>query len=567
MTEGGDMTEGEMTEGDTETRLSWHAGGTGGTYFPLSNEFKTVVEDNTDFTLNVQSTGASVENVGSLASGDADFALIQNDIASFAKNGTASMRPDNAVENLQGVATRTRKRSRSSPSRTRASRNSPTSKGRRSTLATSGAGPRSTRTVLESVGISEYTEQNASFSQAAGQLRNGDIDAAFVVGGWPVGAIEDLANTSDLVIVTDLRRQPCRSEEDASWFADDTIPADTSPASTRLSNDRCAGDDCDERRTARRDGRVGHRGHRRQRRRPLYQDGLHQRGLRSGRDVHRTPPRRSGLLRRVTPLTDAVRTKHRPCILTPTGMRRRYVAIACSVPSSSSGCRSDHRRSHGRRSRRAGEQYLVHGADGTTVALEYCTVSAYAVYDEYTVRGDHLEMTRMEFESFGWGLPSGANVTREDGMYVFDPPGNYTRVTVSPGDVAGHKLHVGAETYDLVARTNGRSVHLYVTQRSSFGAATDQFNAGLQSHDDDDGEAETSANQARQSSQTTQLLIYAAGGLLVVALIVVSFSVFQSGSRRKASSSRSRFPASVMSCSRHCNCSRSTLSTSLLASF
>ena len=60
---------------ESSTRLSWHAGGTGGTYFPLSNEFKTIVEDNTEFTLNVQSTGASVENVGSLASGDADFEI------------------------------------------------------------------------------------------------------------------------------------------------------------------------------------------------------------------------------------------------------------------------------------------------------------------------------------------------------------------------------------------------------------------------------------------------------------------------------------------------------------
>jgi len=125
-----------------------------------------------------------------------------------------------------------------------------------------------------------------------------------------------------------------------------------------------------------------------------------------------------------------------------------------------------------------GEQYMtVPVEDGTTVALEYThSVEKTRVYDEYTVRGDYLEMTRMEFESFGWGLPSGANVTREDGVYVFDPPGNYTRVTVSPGDVAGHKLHVGAETYDLVARTNGRSVHLHLARRSAFGAATDQLN-------------------------------------------------------------------------------------------
>lgn len=125
-----------------------------------------------------------------------------------------------------------------------------------------------------------------------------------------------------------------------------------------------------------------------------------------------------------------------------------------------------------------GEQYMrVPVEDGTIVALEYMhSVEKTRVYDEYTVRGDHLEMTRMEFESFGWGLPSRANVSREDGMYVFDPPGNYTRVTVSPGDVAGHKLHIGAETYDLVARTNGRSVHLHVTRRSALGAATDHLN-------------------------------------------------------------------------------------------
>lgn len=92
--------------GGNGNRLSWHAGGTGGTYFPLSNEFKSIVEGQTDYTLNVQSTGASVENVGNLASGDADFALIQNDIASFAKNGTGiDAFEGSPVESLLGVAT------------------------------------------------------------------------------------------------------------------------------------------------------------------------------------------------------------------------------------------------------------------------------------------------------------------------------------------------------------------------------------------------------------------------------------------------------------------------------
>ncbi len=120
----------------------------------------------------------------------------------------------------------------------------------------------------------------------------------------------------------------------------------------------------------------------------------------------------------------------------------------------------------------SGETYLrAPVEDGTVVALEYThSVEKTRVYDEYTVRGNRLEMTRMEFESYGWGLPSGANVTRENGTFVFDPPGNYSSVTVSPGATAGHRLHVGAATYDLVDLTDERSVTLRVTRRSTLAA-------------------------------------------------------------------------------------------------
>ncbi|WP_135303576.1 DUF1850 domain-containing protein [Haloarcula amylovorans] len=120
-----------------------------------------------------------------------------------------------------------------------------------------------------------------------------------------------------------------------------------------------------------------------------------------------------------------------------------------------------------------GEAYLTTPVEnGTTVALEYThSVEKTRVYDGYTVDGDRLVMTRMEFESFGWGLPSGANVTRENGTFVYDPPGELTRLTVAPGHVAGHRLHVGNQTYDLVALTDERSVDIHVTRRSALAAA------------------------------------------------------------------------------------------------
>ncbi|MFB6252100.1 MAG: TAXI family TRAP transporter solute-binding subunit [Halobellus sp.] len=237
---GGGSTEtesgGDGTAEDTETesggessRLSWHAGGTGGTYYPLSNEFKTIVEENTDFSLSVQSTGASVENVGSLADGSADFALIQNDIAFFAKNGTGiETFQGNAIENIRGVATLYPETITVVTLQGTGIETLSDLSGATINTGDLGSGTQvNANQILEAVGITDFTEQNAGFSQASEQLANGDIDAAFVVGGWPVGAIEDLATTNDIHIVPIEGENRQAVKDAASWFADDTIPANT----------------------------------------------------------------------------------------------------------------------------------------------------------------------------------------------------------------------------------------------------------------------------------------------------------------------------------------------------
>jgi len=105
--------------------------------------------------------------------------------------------------------------------------------------------------------------------------------------------------------------------------------------------------------------------------------------------------------------------------------------------------------------------------NGSTVGLEYThSVEKSRVYDGYTVSDGRLVMTRMEFESYGWGLPADANVTEVNGTLVYDPPGVYETITVQPGSVAGHRLHVGNRTYDLYERSDGRAVRISVRQRS-----------------------------------------------------------------------------------------------------
>ncbi|MCU4741216.1 TAXI family TRAP transporter solute-binding subunit [Halobacteria archaeon AArc-m2/3/4] len=211
--------------------LSWHAGGTGGTYYPLSGEFKTIVEDNTPHGLQVQSTGASVENVGSLAREEAEFALIQNDVAYFAYHGTGLQEfEDMPIENLRGVATLYPETIHILVDAGSDIDSIEDLEGGTINTGDLGSGTQvNALQILETVGITEddFDEQNTGFSAAADQLRDGDIDAAFIVGGWPVGAVEELATTADIEIVevTDDTRDDVL--EGAEWFAEDTIPGGT----------------------------------------------------------------------------------------------------------------------------------------------------------------------------------------------------------------------------------------------------------------------------------------------------------------------------------------------------
>ena len=211
------------------TQVSWHAGGTGGTYYPLSNEVKAVVEGVSDYTVQVQSTGASVENVGSLAAGEADFALIQNDVGYFAKNGTGIDAFDgNPVESLMGVATLYPETITIVTLADTGISSTDDLEGAVINTGDLGSGTQVNATqILEALGISDYDEQNAGFSTAADQLSNGDIDAAFVVGGWPVGAIADLSTTNDVVLVPVSGDDQDAVLDAAPFYAADTIPAGT----------------------------------------------------------------------------------------------------------------------------------------------------------------------------------------------------------------------------------------------------------------------------------------------------------------------------------------------------
>src|SRR5699024_7370380 len=126
----------------------------------------------------------------------------------------------------------------------------------------------------------------------------------------------------------------------------------------------------------------------------------------------------------------------------------------------------------------SGEQLLTTPvSEGTPVVLSYMhSVEKTPIRDVYAVHNGSLVMTRMDFQSYGWGLPARANVTRENGWFTFDPNGSYKEIYVKSGRVADHHLRVGNRTYDLVEISNAQGVRIHIANRSVLQATLDRFN-------------------------------------------------------------------------------------------
>ena len=205
------------------------AGGTEGTYYPLAGDMKSIVEANTDHGIQVQSTGASVENVAALGREDAQLALVQNDIAYFAYNGVELDEFEGEpIDNLRGIASLYPETIHIVTQEDSGIESVEDLEGASVNTGDLGSGTQvNALQILESAGVEDFDEDNADFGTAADQIADGDVDAAITVGGAPLGAIEDLATTQDIAMVAvegDVRDQLL---DDVEWLAEDTIEGGT----------------------------------------------------------------------------------------------------------------------------------------------------------------------------------------------------------------------------------------------------------------------------------------------------------------------------------------------------
>jgi TRAP transporter TAXI family solute receptor len=204
--DGGEGTEpAQGGEGDFVTELTFGTGGAAGTYYPLGSEYANIFEDNIEgVTVNAIETGASVENLGQIFQEQMQLGLTQNDTAIAAVNGEGDFEGAQ-VDNIGWMGKLYPEAAHIITIEGNGVESVEDLEGKRVAVGPPGSGTRAVSdAILAAHGIEEgdYEAFEEEFGDAQGLLQDGNLDASIFVIGTPSGALNELAATNDVALVS-----------------------------------------------------------------------------------------------------------------------------------------------------------------------------------------------------------------------------------------------------------------------------------------------------------------------------------------------------------------------------
>mgnify|MGYP002459829095 CR=1 FL=1 len=189
--------------GNTDSRnLRFVTGGESGTYYAFGSVIAQHATNNAGVNVVGLVGNGSQANVQELVDGTADFAFCQSDVMAYAYNGTNLF--ESKVEGFSTVAALYMEQVQIVT--TNASIKTVADlAGKSVSIGAPGSGVYfNAIDVLGAYGLTEddIKPTYQSFSDSADALKNGQIDAAFIVAGAPTTAVTDLATTKDTYLVS-----------------------------------------------------------------------------------------------------------------------------------------------------------------------------------------------------------------------------------------------------------------------------------------------------------------------------------------------------------------------------
>ncbi|GGJ82540.1 C4-dicarboxylate ABC transporter substrate-binding protein [Lentibacillus kapialis] len=214
------------------TNLTMGTGSVGGVYYPLGGEMANLFKDNIEvegFDVSSVESGASVENIAKIQSGDYQLGIAQNTTLINAVNQTGEFKGKKSDEvgvigslypealqvvTLESTGIQSIKEL----------------KGKKVAIGPPGGATReAAELVLSAHGIEkgDYKAYEEGFGDAKSKLQNGTIDASFAVVGVPSSTTDELANATNEVKFLDIKGDALQEVLDKSQYEAYTVEPGT----------------------------------------------------------------------------------------------------------------------------------------------------------------------------------------------------------------------------------------------------------------------------------------------------------------------------------------------------
>ena len=211
-----------------KTFVSIATGGTSGTYYPIGGAIAQAVSKGSDIQATAETGNASVANANLVAKGEIEIAMVQNDIAFWAYNGKLMFKAP--MKNLRAIAALYPEHVQLITTKASGIKSVADLKGKRVGVGAPGSGVEGdVRAIFQVAGL-RYQDMKVDFldfGATTSRFKDNQIDAGFVVAGFPTASIMDLATTKDITLVSFDSAFMKKLQKEHPFFVPSKIPAGT----------------------------------------------------------------------------------------------------------------------------------------------------------------------------------------------------------------------------------------------------------------------------------------------------------------------------------------------------
>ena len=185
------------------TAMTMGTGGTQGTYYAYGGILGNQLKSSTGITVNVVSTDGSKANILGIELGNYQLGTVQSDVMAYAVAGSRTFEQEGAIDTFRvigGLYAEAVQLITMDPE----IKSVADLKGKKVSIGAAGSGVYfNAIDVLGAAGLTEddIKAQYQSFGDSADALKDGKIDAAFIVAGAPTPAIQELCTSANAYLV------------------------------------------------------------------------------------------------------------------------------------------------------------------------------------------------------------------------------------------------------------------------------------------------------------------------------------------------------------------------------